>query len=60
MRSPLRLAFAALFAISFVAPRAARATCGAEGCPFVPRGLAHEGGRFSFGLRYQDVTQDRL
>lgn len=60
MRRALGLALAVVLATLFVAPLAARATCGAEGCPLVQRGLANDDGRFSFGLRYQDVTQDRL
>jgi hypothetical protein len=42
-----------------LAPRA-HATCGAEGCPFVREGLGSPTGRFGFGLRYQEVTQDVL
>ena len=45
---------------AFLAPAAAHATCGAEGCPFIRRGLVTGAGRFSFDLRYQDVTQDQL
>ena len=41
-------------------PAAAHATCGAEGCPFVRRGLNTESGRLSFDLRYQELTQDKL
>lgn len=57
---PFRLAFAVVLIAASLAPVAAHATCGAEGCPFVRRGLGTDGGRFAFDLRYQDVTQDRL
>jgi hypothetical protein len=42
------------------APDRAHATCGAEGCPCVRRGLADNAGRFGFDTRFLDVTQDRL
>ena len=54
------LVFIAVLAASLLAPVAAHATCGAEGCPFVRRGLGDDGGRFAFDLRYQDVQQDKL
>src|SRR5262245_5442822 len=57
-RLPLPIALALLSAA--LLPAAARATCGAEGCPFVRRGLNTEFGRLSFDLRYQEVTQDKL
>ncbi|MEQ1832699.1 MAG: transporter [Candidatus Eisenbacteria bacterium] len=50
---------AALFA-AMLAPSLAFATCGAEGCPCVRRGLADNAGRFSFDARFLDVTQDEL
>jgi hypothetical protein len=59
VRPPQRALIAAL-AAAFIFPTAAHATCGAEGCPFVRRGLSAEAGWFSFDLRYQDVTQDKL
>jgi hypothetical protein len=48
----------ALLAATSMAPVAAHATCGAEGCPLVRRDLGEEGSRFAFDLRYQDVQQD--
>jgi hypothetical protein len=59
VRSP-RLAFAIALATVLLTPTASRANCGAEGCPFVRRGLGTDVGRFGFDLRYQDVTQDKL
>jgi len=50
----------ALVVVAVLAPAAARAHCGAEGCPFVRRGLNTEVGRLSFDLRFQDITQDKL
>lgn len=50
----------ALLLLACAMPPAARANCGAEGCPFVRRGLNTEIGRLSFDLRYQEVTQDEL
>jgi hypothetical protein len=49
----------ALVALVAFAPRA-QATCGAEGCPFIREGLGSSAGRFGFGVRYLDVTQDVL
>ena len=48
-----------LVALFGFAPRA-HATCGAEGCPFVREGLGSSTGRYGFGFRYLDVTQDVL
>lgn len=42
----------------WLAPGIARATCGAEGCPLVMGGAMEQ--RWSFDLRYQAVTQNRL
>lgn len=42
----------------WLAPAVARATCGAEGCPLVLGGAMDQ--RWSFDLRYQAVTQDKL
>ena len=50
---------AALLALVALAP-SARATCGAEGCPFVRDAFGSAVGRYAFDLRYQDVTQDAL
>lgn len=55
--------FAALAALGLAAlapPRAADANCGAESCPLASRGPEASLGRFSFGVRYQFVEQDRL
>jgi hypothetical protein len=41
-------------------PRPARATCGAEGCPLLREGLGPHAARVSFGLHFQEVTQDEL
>ena len=41
-------------------PSVASATCGAEGCPCVRRGLADNSGRFAFDARFLDVSQDQL
>jgi hypothetical protein len=54
----IALAGWALFAL--LAPGAARASCGAEGCPLVNRGIDGSLGRFGFDVRYQSVTQDKL
>lgn len=51
--------FAGLLLLATLSSRAS-ATCGAEGCPCVRRGLADNAGRFGFDTRYLDVTQDRL
>ena len=51
--------FAVLLVLALCAP-AAHATCGAEGCPFIREGVGPRSGRFAFGMRYQDVTQDVL
>ena len=59
MRS-LRLSLALALAGAVLVPGLAFANCGAEGCPFVRRGLNNEFGRLSFDLRFQDVTQDKL
>jgi hypothetical protein len=48
------------FAACCLAPVAARANCGAEGCPLVREGLGAASSRFAVDLRYQDVTQDKL
>jgi hypothetical protein len=59
-RAPLRRAlFLSILALA-LASGAASANCGAEGCPLVRDGLGAQVGRFSFDLRYQDVTQDKL
>jgi len=50
---------AALCALSLLA-HAARANCGAEGCPFVRDAFGASRGRYSFDVRYQYVTQDQL
>src|SRR6185436_5793963 len=55
----LRSLFAALSVMALLAP-AARATCGAEGCPFVRDAFGATRGRYSFDLRFQGVTQDEL
>ena len=55
----VRSLLAAALVLTLVAP-AARATCGAEGCPFVREAFGSGGGRFAFDLRYMDVTQDAL
>ena len=55
----LRSLFAALSVMTLLAP-AARATCGAEGCPFVRDAFGTTRGRYSFDLRFQGVTQDDL
>lgn len=44
--------------LSALAAAPVHATCGAEGCPIVRAGATS--GRFTFDLRYQEVTQDRL
>jgi hypothetical protein len=49
-----------LLALLLVLAPEARATCGAEGCPFVREGVGTFSGRFSLGMRYLDVTQDVL
>lgn len=60
-RSAPRLVRALAALVLLVLPaRAAFATCGAEGCPCVRRGLADNAGRFAFDLRVLDVTQDRM
>jgi hypothetical protein len=59
MRS-FRMAIMAALLSAALLPAAAHAHCGAEGCPFVRRGLNTEYGRLSFDLRFQDVTQDKL
>src|SRR5580765_3540256 len=46
--------------LGLVASGTARASCGAEGCPLVNRGLDGSYGRFGFDVRYQTVTQDKL
>jgi hypothetical protein len=48
-----------LCAVTLLAP-AARANCGAEGCPFVRDAFGASRGRYSFDVRYQYVTQDQL
>lgn len=55
----LRTLLAALSIAALVAP-AARANCGAEGCPFVRDAFGATRGRYSFDLRFQGVTQDEL
>lgn len=57
---PTRTLPAVLCAVSFLLPAAARATCGAEGCPLVRDGLGAGSSRYAFDLRFQDVTQDQL
>lgn len=56
----VRMLAAAVFLFMPFMPSAARANCGAEGCPLVREGLGANTGRFAFDLRYQDVTQDQL
>ena len=51
--------FAVLLVFAML-PASAHATCGAEGCPFIREGIGPRAGRFSLGMRYQDVTQDAL
>lgn len=55
-------AFARFLAVVLVVASApaAHATCGAEGCPFIREGMGGHPGRFSFGLRFQEVRQDVL
>jgi len=55
----LRALPAALSLVALLAP-AARAHCGAEGCPFVRDSFGAARGRYSFDLRFQSVTQDQL
>ena len=55
----VRWVCAAVFSLVLLAP-AARATCGAEGCPFVREAFGVQTGRYAFDLRYTDVTQDAL
>ncbi len=43
-----------------VGPSAARASCGAEGCPLEIRGPESGGGRFGLEMGYQFVDQDKL
>jgi hypothetical protein len=43
-----------------LAAGSARASCGAEGCPFVREGLGPGTDRVGFGLHFQQVTQDEL
>ncbi len=59
MRRPALLV-AVSIALALVIPQAVFATCGAEGCPCVRRGLADNGGRYAFDLRTLDVQQDHL
>ncbi len=59
LHRPLVRAAFLVVALLALAPRA-HATCGAEGCPFVREGLGAPGGRFGFGFRFQDVTQNVL
>jgi hypothetical protein len=56
----IRFAMAAALAVACVVPSVARATCGAESCPLVRSGMGADAGRFSFDLRFQEVTQDRF
>lgn len=57
---PFRPLIVLFFAVALSAPGPARATCGAEGCPCVRRGLADNAGRFELDARFLDVTQDQL
>jgi hypothetical protein len=59
MRLCQRVLVVAALSLPLLAP-AARATCGAEGCPFVRDAFGVPSGRFAFDLRYQEVTQDAL
>jgi|GEM_PF-992790 len=55
----LRMLLAAIPLAALIVP-AARANCGAEGCPFVRDAFGATRGRYSFDLRFQGVTQDDL
>ena len=58
---PSRVALAAwLMLMLTLLPGLAFATCGAEGCPCVRRGLSDNAGRFMFDVRVLDVRQDEL
>ena len=59
MRSA-RLLAAAVLALSMGVAAVSHATCGAESCPLVREGLGSSPKRFTFDLRFQDVTQDQL
>ena len=50
---------AMLCLVAGLAPTA-RATCGAEGCPFVRDSFGATRARWSFDVRFQGVTQDQL
>jgi len=54
------LASASAVVLTALLAMPAGATCGGEGCPFVHDGVGAQTGRFAFGLRYQNVTQDQL
>lgn len=56
----LRTLAALAFSFSLGVPAIALANCGAEGCPFVRDAMHASHQRFSFDLRYQEVTQDQL
>lgn len=57
---PRRCASALLAAALWLAPRAAHANCGAEGCPLVRDGLGVTASRYALDVRYTDVMQDQL
>lgn len=58
-RNASRAAVLAVLAL-LAAARPAAANCGAEGCPLAPRGPETAFGRFSFGVDYTFVEQNRL
>jgi hypothetical protein len=60
LKLPTPALVALLLAAPLASPQAARANCGAEGCPLAPRGPEATIGRFSFNLGYQTIEQNRL
>lgn len=54
----MRTRFFAVALWALLVPVVANATCGAEGCPLVLNGTIDQ--RWSFDLRYQAITQDKL
>jgi hypothetical protein len=57
---PLLAALTAFALTTIATPRSAAANCGAEGCPLSAHGPEATLGRFTLGVRYQSIEQDRL